>query len=214
MFVSDWMTRKVFTVASDSSVSEAMNLIRSKKIKHIPVVKDDKLKGIVSDRDIRDYSPSKATTLDVYELHYLLATARVKEIMKSGVITVASDTPIEEAAMLLYDKNIGCLPVMEGGRLVGIISDRDIFHALIDITGVRHGGHRISLLADDRPGSIKEVADIIRKYGFSLQGIMTSYEKVPSGYRHVVIRVKGTGGFTQLKAELTGNYRGVRIRKG
>jgi acetoin utilization protein AcuB len=214
MFVSDWMTSKVITVAPDSSVSEAMNLIRSKKIKHIPVVRDDKLKGIVSDRDIRDYSPSSATTLDVYELHYLLAKAKVKEIMKSGVVTVAADTPIEEAAVLLCDRNIGCLPVMEGGRLVGIISDRDIFRALIDITGVRHGGHRISLMVDDRPGSIREVADIIRKHGVSLQGIMTSYEKVPSGHRQVVIRVKGAGAFPALKAELTGSYQGVRIRKG
>lgn len=214
MFVSDWMTRKVFTVAPDSSVSEAMNLIRSKKIKHIPVVRDEKLKGIVSDRDIRDYSPSKATTLDVYELHYLLATAKVKEIMKSGVVTVTSDTPIEEAAILLYDRNIGCLPVMDGGRLVGIISDRDIFRALIDITGVRHGGHRISLTVDDRPGSIREVADIIRKHGFSLQGLLTSYEKVPSGRRNVVIRVQGAGGFPALKADLTGSYQGVRIKKG
>lgn len=214
MFVSDWMTRKVFTVAPDSSVSEAMNLIRSKKIKHIPVVRDDKLKGIISDRDIRDYAPSGATTLDVYELHYLLAKTRVKEIMKQGVVTTASDTPIEEAAMLLHERNIGCLPVVEGGRLVGIISDRDIFRALIDITGVRHGGHRISLLVDDRPGSIREVADIIRKYGFSLQGIMTSYEKVPSGRRHIVIRANGAGGFAPLKAELTGSYQGVRIRKG
>lgn len=214
MFVSDWMTRKVFTVAPDSSVSEAMNLIRAKKIKHIPVVRDGKLKGIVSDRDIRDYSPSRATTLDVYELHYLLATAKVKEIMKSGVVTVASDTPIEEAAMLLCDRNIGCLPVIEEGRLIGIISDRDIFRALIDITGVRHGGHRISLTVDDRPGSIREVADIIRKHGFSLQGLLTSYEKVPSGRRNVVIRVQGAGSFPALKAELTGSYQGVRIRKG
>lgn len=214
MFVSDWMTRKVFTVAPDSSVSEAMNLIRAKKIKHIPVVRDEKLKGIVSDRDIRDYSPSRATTLDVYELHYLLATAKVKEIMKSGVVTVAADTPIEEAAMLLCDRNIGCLPVIEGGRLIGIISDRDIFRALIDITGVRHGGHRISLTVDDRPGSIREVADIIRKHGFSLQGLLTSYEKVPSGRRNVVIRVQGAGSFPALKAELTGSYQGVRIKKG
>ncbi|MBA4373284.1 MAG: CBS domain-containing protein [Thermodesulfovibrio sp.] len=214
MFVSDWMTRKVFTVAPDSSVTEAMTLMRSKKIRHIPVVKDDKLKGIVSDRDIRDYSPSCATALDVYELHYILAKAKIKDIMKGGVVTVASDTPVEEAAMLLFDRNIGCLPVMEEGRIVGIISDRDIFRALIDITGVRHGGHRICLTVDDRPGSIREVADIIRKHGFNLQGIMTSYEKVHSGRRRVVIRANGAGGFAPLKAELTGSYQGVSIRKG
>lgn len=214
MFVSDWMSRKVFTVAPDSTVTEAMNLMRAKKIRHLPVVKDDKLKGIVSDRDIRDYSPSCATTLDVYELHYILANTRIKDIMKTTVVTAAPETLIEEAAVALYDKNIGCLPVLEKGRIAGIISDRDIFCTLIDITGVRHGGHRICLTVDDRPGSIREVADIIRKHGFNLQGLMTSYEKVQPGRRRVVIRVNGAGGFARLKAELTGTYQGVSIRKG
>src|SRR3989304_8349002 len=106
MFVSDWMTRKVFTVAPDDSVSDAIRLIREKGIKHIPVVKDNRLKGIVSDRDIRDFSPSRATTLDVYELHYLLARTKVREIMKPRVFTTSPDTPAEEAAKLMYDKKI------------------------------------------------------------------------------------------------------------
>ncbi len=214
MFVSDWMTRKVFTVSPDSSISDAVRIIKEKGIKHIPVMKEARLKGILSDRDIKDFSPSKATSLDVYELHYLLAKTKVKEIMKTKVVTTTSDTPIEEAAMAMYDQRIGCLPVVENGDLVGIISDRDIFHALVDITGVRHGGHRVYVMIDDRPGSIKEVADTIRKYGFSLQSILTSYEKVKEGYRNIVIRAKGKGQFGGLKAELLGTYKDVRIKKG
>src|ERR1700690_3440794 len=181
MFVSDWMTRKVYTVEPDNSVSDAIKLIKEKRIKHLPVIKKGKVKGIISDRDIRDFSPSQATTLDIYELHYLLAKTRVKEIMKEKVLTVAPDLPVEEAALLMYDRNVGCLPVIEDVRLTGIISDRDIFRALVDITGVRHGGHRISMAIEDRAGSIKEVADIIRKYGFSLQSILSSYENVIEG---------------------------------
>jgi acetoin utilization protein AcuB len=214
MFVSDWMTRKVFTITSDSSVSDAIRLIKEKGVMHIPVVKETKLKGIISDGDIKDFSPSKATTLDVYELHYLLAKTKVKEIMKTKVITTTSETPIEEAAMVMYDHKIGCLPVTENGDLIGIISDWDIFHALVDITGVRHGGHRVFMTIEDRPGSIKEVADIIRKYGFSFQSILTSYEKVKEGYRNIVIRAKGKGRFGGLKAELSGTYKDVRIKKG
>jgi len=214
MFVSDWMTRKVFTITPDGSISDAARLILEKGIKHVPVVKEVKLKGIISDGDIRDFSPSKATSLDVYELHYLLAKTKVKEIMKTKVFTTSSDTPIEEAAMVMYDKKIGCLPVVENGDLVGIISDRDIFHALVDITGVRHGGHRICMTIEDRPGSIREVADIIRKYGFSLQSILTSYEKVTAGHRNIVIRAKGKGQFGGLRAELLGTYTDVRIKKG
>jgi acetoin utilization protein AcuB len=214
MFVSDWMTRKVITVSPDDSIAEAAKLTKEKGIKHLPVVHGGKLKGILSDRDIKEYVPSKATSLDVYELHYLLAKTKVKEVMKADVYTTTPDAPIEEAAMLMHDKKIGCLPVIEDNKLAGIISDRNIFQALVDITGVRHGGHRITVMIEDRPGSVREVADIVRKHGFSLQSILTSYERVKSGHRIVVIRAKGSGQFARLKAELTGTYTSVRIKKG
>jgi len=205
------MTRKVFTVGPEGSVTDAVKLMKEKGIKHIPVLKDGRLKGIVSDRDIKEFSPSRATTLDMYELHYLLAKTKVKELMKTRVITTSPETPVEEAAMLMYDQGVGCLPVLEGGLLVGIISDRDIFRVLVDITGVRHGGNRIYLTLEDRPGSIKEAADIIRNHGFHLQSILTSYEKVREGYRSVVIRTKGKGDVKGLDYDLERLYRAVRI---
>jgi len=214
MFVSDWMTRKVFTVSPDDSIAEAAKLTKDQGIKHLPVVQGEKLKGILSDRDIKEYVPSKATSLDVYELHYLLAKTKVKEVMKTQIYSTTPDTPIEEAAMLMHDKKIGCLPVIENNKIVGIISDRNIFQVLVDITGVRNGGHRVSVTVEDRPGSVREVADIIRKYGFSLQSILTSYERVKPGYRNVVMRAKGSGKFGSLKAELMGMYKGIKIKKG
>lgn len=214
MFVSDWMTKKVFTVAADDSVTDAIKLMREKGIKHIPVLKHDKLKGIISDRDIKKFSPSTTTSPDVYELHYLLTKTKVRDIMKTGVIASTPDSPVEEAAMTMFDQNVGCLPVLDKGKLAGIISDRDIFRALVDITGVRHGGHRIFLTIEDRTGSIKEVAEIIRKHGFHLQSLLTSYAGVKEGYRDVVIRINGAGNFRNLRAELEGTFRNVRIKKG
>ncbi|GBE33315.1 hypoxic response protein 1 [bacterium BMS3Bbin05] len=214
MFVSDWMTKRVFTVSPDDSISDAARLLKEKGIKHIPVVKGEKIRGILSDRDIKEYVPSKATSLDVYELHYLLSKTRVREVMKSDVITVSPDIPIEEAAMIMYDNCIGCLPVVDRKRLAGIISDRDIFRVLVDITGIRHGGHRISSIIEDKPGSIKVLADIIRKHGFSLQSILTSYEGAGAGYRNVVIRTKNKGNFRALKEELEGDYGKIEIIKG
>jgi acetoin utilization protein AcuB len=208
------MTRKVFTVGPDDGVSDALRLMKEKGIKHIPVVSGERMKGIISDRDIKEFTPSKATTLDIYELHYLLAQTRVKDIMKKEVVTTTPDTPVEEAAMTMFDRHIGSLPVTERGRLAGIISDRDIFRVLVDITGIRHGGHRIFLTIEDRPGSIKEVADVIRECGFHLQSVLTSYEGVNEGYRDVVTRTKGKGDFKSLKAELERKYSTVKIRKG
>ena len=214
MYVSDWMTKKVFSVEPDAYLSDALSLMKEKRIKHVPVVKGGKLKGILSDRDIKEYSPSKATSLDIYELHYILAKTKIREIMKPKVITTTSDTPVEEAAMVMMDSDIGCLPVIDEGNLAGIISDKDIFRALIDITGVRHGGNRICVTIEDRAGSIKEVADIVRKHNFRLQGILTSYEGVKDGYRKVVIRTQGKGDFNNLKAEIEGTFKSCQIRKG
>ncbi len=214
MFVSDWMTKKVYTVDSDVSIMDAVKVMKENGIKHLPVVKGDKIKGIVSDRDIREFTPSAATSLDVYELHYLLEKTRIKDIMKTDVVTTTLDTPVEEAAMVLYDEMIGCLPAVENGRIEGIISDRDIFRALIDITGARHGGNRICVTIEDSPGSIKEVADVIRRYGFRLQGILTSYAGVEEGHRKVVIRTRGQGSFIGLKNELEKKYKGASVRKG
>jgi acetoin utilization protein AcuB len=208
------MTKKVFTIETDDYLSTALSVMKEKGVKHLPVVKGNKLKGLVSDRDIKEYSPSKATSLDIYELHYLLANTKIKEIMRTKVVTTTPDTPVEEAAMLMLDENIGCLPVQDNGNLVGIISDKDIFHALVDITGVRHGGNRICVTVEDRPGSIREVADIIRQHGFHLQGILTSYEGVKDGYRTVVIRTNSKGDFIGLKSELEGAFKICQISKG
>jgi len=213
MFVSDWMTKKVMTVAPGDSISEAARISKEKKIKHIPVISGQKLKGIISDRDIKDYVPSKATSLDVYELHYLLAKTRVKEIMKKDIFTTTPETPIEEAAMIMHDNNIGCLPVVEKGRLTGIISDRDIFRVLVDITGVRHRGYRVYAVIEDTSGSIRIITDIIRKHGFGLNSILTSYAGARKGFRHVVVRAGGKGNFRLMKAELEQTCKAIKIQK-
>jgi acetoin utilization protein AcuB len=214
MYVSDWMTRKVIILYPEDYLADAIAMMREHRIRHLPVMKNDKLRGVLSDRDIKEFSPSKATTLDIYELHYLLAKTKVQEVMKTKVVTTAPDTAVEEAAMIMLDRSIGCLPVMEQGRLIGIISDKDIFRALVDITGARHGGHRICVILEDRPGSIKEVADIVRKHNFRLQGILTSYEGVREGWRRVVIRTKGRGDFSKLKDELEDSFKVCQVKKG
>ena len=215
MHVSDWMTKKVITVAPDDFVSDAVRLIKDKRIKHIPVVKGGRLKGIISDRDIKEYLPSKATSLDVYELHYLLQSTKVKTIMHEKVTTTTPGTPVEEAALRFLESCIGCMPVMEGKELVGIISDCDIFRALVDISGVRHGGHRITVLIKDAPGTIKDATDIVRAAGFNLRSIMTSYEGVKKGMRMLMVRTKGDkGSFAMMKSHLNRNYRQVEIIRG
>lgn len=214
MFVADWMTKKVHTVSPDDTVSAAALLMKEKGIKHVPVIKREKIRGILSDLDIKEYLPARTKSLDLHDMHFSLSHTKVKEVMKTEVIVTGPDTPIEEAAMIMYDRNIGCLPVVEKGGLTGIISDRDIFRVLVDISGVRHQGHRIYLSVEDRAGSVNDVLVLTRKHGFSVQSILTSYKGVKKGYKDLVVRLKGSGNFNAMKAELAATYIGVRIKKG
>jgi acetoin utilization protein AcuB len=195
MFISDWMTKKVYTVTTDDNISTAIKLLKEKKIKHLPVVKNDSaIVGILSDRDIKDYTPSKVTTFEIKELNYILFTTKIKEIMVKKVISAPPTMAIEEAAMVMYDNNIGCLPVVEKGKLVGIISDKDLFRVLVDITGVRHGGNRFYVVMKDKPGVTGEVLDIVKKHGFTLDSVLTTYEGVKKGHKRVVVRTIGKEG--------------------
>jgi acetoin utilization protein AcuB len=189
------MTKKVFTVTPDDNITTAIKLLKEKKIKHLPVVKNDTtIAGILSDRDIKDYTPSKATTFEIRELNYILFTTKVKEIMVKKVITAPPTMAIEEAAMVMYDNNIGCLPITDHNKLVGIISDKDLFRVLVDITGVRHGGNRFYVVMKDKPGVTGEVLDIVKKHGFTLDSVLTTYEGVKKGYKRVVVRTIGKEG--------------------
>lgn len=194
MFVADWMTKKVVSVTADNNVVEAIKSMKEKKVKHLPVVDGSgKVVGILSDRDIKEFTPSKVSSFEVRELNYILYTTKVKAIMKKKVFTTSPMTPIEEAALTMLENDIGCLPVVENKKLAGIISDRDLFRVLVDITGVRQGGERFALTLKDRPNITKEALDTIKKYGFGLESVLTTYEKVEKGYKRVVVRTKGKG---------------------
>jgi acetoin utilization protein AcuB len=210
MFISDWMTKKVYTVTPDDNISTAIKLLKEKKIKHLPVVKNDAtIVGILSDRDIKDYTPSKATTFEIRELNYILFTTKVREIMVKKVITAPPTMAIEEAAMIMYDNNIGCLPVVENNKIVGIISDKDLFRVLVDITGVRHGGHRFYVVMKDKPGVTGEVLDIVKRHGFTLDSVLTTYEGVKKGHKRVVVRTIGKeGDLDKAQGELSNLFGG------
>ena len=189
MFVYKWMSKKVITVDENDSISYASNLLKENNIRRLPVLKEDKLIGIVSDRDIRSASPSKVTSLDIWELHYLMSKVKVKEIMTKKIITISPESTIEKAAIMMHDNKIGGLPVVDSKKkLVGIITEHDVFAALINITGARIAAYRINLIIPDEPGSIKDVMDIMRKFKFKCVSILTSYVEMNNGFREVMIR--------------------------
>jgi acetoin utilization protein AcuB len=190
MLVKNWMSKNVITIDVNDSMEDAMKLLKEHGIRMLPVMKKGKLVGIITDRDLKKASASDANTLEIHELLYLLSKIKVKEIMTKDPISVPPDYTAEETAQVLLDSKISGAPVVDdNGQLVGTITQTDLFRVLISLTGVGNGGIQFGFQVEDRPGSIKEVADIIREYGGRMVSILTSYDDVPDGYRKVYIRM-------------------------
>jgi len=191
MLVKDWMSKDPITITDETSMMKAIHLMKQNRFRRLPVLRQGKLVGIVSDRDLKEASPSKATTLDVHELYYLLAELQVKDIMTRDPVTVSPDDTVEHAAQLMLENTISGLPVVtDKGNVVGIITQSDVFRAFMHITGILQGGVQFALRLEDRPGLIKEVVDKLRAKGARFVSLLTSYTTSQEGYRDVYIRVK------------------------
>ncbi len=190
MLVQNWMSKNVVTIDVNDSMQDAMKQLKEHGIRMLPVMKKCKLVGIITDRDLKKASASDATTLEIHELLYLLTKIKVKDIMTKNPITVPLNYTAEETAQVLLESKISGAPVVDdSGQVVGTITQSDLFRVLISLTGVRNGGIQFGFQIEDRPGSIKEVEDIIREYGGRMVSILTSYDDVPMGYRKVYIRM-------------------------
>jgi acetoin utilization protein AcuB len=192
MLVKNWMHKSVITVDVDASMQDAIKLMKRHDIRMLPVMKKGKLAGIVTDRDLKRASASDATSLEVHELLYLLSEIKIEEIMTRDPVTVPYNYTVEEVAEVLWRNKISGVPVMDDeGHIVGTITQTDIFRVLISFTGVGRRGIQFAFRLEDRPGSIKEAADIIREYGGRMTSILSTYEGVSEGYRKVYIRMFG-----------------------
>jgi len=169
MLVKDRMTPNPVTITPTTTFPEAFRIIREKRIRHLPVVdKKGKLSGIVALTDMLKASPSSATTLSVFEMNYLLANLHVQEVMTSPPITVPEDVPLEEAARIMVEKKIGCLPVMRNGELQGLITETDIFETFVEILGGEEASLRVTVRVPDVRGELARLSGLIAGMGGNL----------------------------------------------
>lgn len=174
MLVGKRMTKPVITVSPDLPIQEALAQMHREKVRRFPVVNNrGQLVGIVSEKDLLNASPSDATSLSIYEINYLLSKITVERVMTTDVITIDDDCPIEEAARILADKKIGSLPVFHDGKLVGIITETDIFKVFLELLGARKPGVRMTVLVSDVPGKLFELTGVIRDLGGNLISVGT-----------------------------------------
>jgi len=191
MKVKERMSLKVVTVHKDTSISEAFSLMKENNIRRLPVMDKGAVVGIVTLSDLNQAAPSTATSLSIHELNYLLAKTKIKDILpkKQEVITISPDTYIEMAAKKMRIHRVSGLPVIDGGRLVGIVTETDIFDAFIDILGVRKKHSRIDLYVDDRPGTIAKITGIIAAEGKNILNTVAYYDGQRDKYK-MIIRVE------------------------
>jgi acetoin utilization protein AcuB len=183
------MTERPITVAEDASVEQALELMHTEHVRRLPVVnKQGRMVGIVSELDLLKVSPSPATSLSIYEIPYLLSKIKMKDIMTRDVITVAEDTPLEEAARIMADNKIGGMPVMRGDKLVGIITETDLFKLFVEMLGAREEGVRVSLLVPEQKGMLAKIASKVAEMGGNFIALGTIMGEDPSN-RLLTIKV-------------------------
>jgi acetoin utilization protein AcuB len=177
MFVKDLMTPHPITITPESSITSAERVMKENNVRHLPVVSPGgALIGLITRTTLEQVLPSKLTTLSVYELHYQLDKISVRQAMLRQVITVGEDVPIEQAARMMWEKKIGCLPVMRGNTLVGIVTDIDLMRTMFDLLGARQPGVRMTFKVPGTPGTVAKITAAIA----AEQGDITAFGVLPT----------------------------------
>ncbi len=191
MLVKEWMATKPIVVDENTSIMKATQIMKENNIRRIPVVRDGRLIGIISDRDIKEAAPSKATSLDVHELYYLLSEIKTKDIMTPDPITLKENDSVEKAAVIMLENRISGMPIVDDdNHVIGIITETDVFKVMVSITGAYRSPIQLAFDMEDRPGSLNKLLNAIREQGGRIVSVLTSHEHMPVGRREVYIRLK------------------------
>jgi acetoin utilization protein AcuB len=186
MYVKSRMTANPYTIAVDAPITDAIELMRDKGLKRLPVISGEHVVGMLTNSDIYKVSPTKATTLSIFEINYLLSKTKVSDAMSKDVVTIDPDALLEEAAVMMRENKIGTLAVAREGKLVGIITESDIFDAFIDLLGFRNAGSRIVIDAADVPGAIADIGQIFKSFEANITHIVVY--RGSGGRSDVVVR--------------------------
>ena len=166
MLVRDRMTPNPICGHPDMPVTEAQELMRDRGIRHLPIVDEGGgLVGLITQRSLLRALPSDVSNFSRFEVSYVLAKIKVREVMVRDVLTVGEDTALEEAARIMADRKLGCLPVMRGDTLAGIITDNDVFAIMVDLLGARRPGVRVTILVPDRAGEVARITTALAREG-------------------------------------------------
>lgn len=200
MAVKDFMTSKVIYVSPDTTVAHASDKMKAQDLRRLPVIENDRLVGLVTEGTMADATPSKATSLSIYEMNYLLNKTKIRDIMIRDVITVSQDASLEDAIYIMMKHKVGILPVVDNDQLYGIITDRDIFKAFLEVSGYGEEGLRLNILLNDTIGSLEKVVRVISDANLNIHRTVVANHK--SGKTLVEIQIQGQADTQALQKAL------------
>ena len=189
MAVKDFMTRKVVYISPDTTIAHAADIMRDQKLHRLPVIENDKLVGLVTEGTIAEASPSKATSLSIYEMNYLLNKTKVKDVMIHNVVTISQYASLEDATYLMLKNKIGILPVVDNEQVYGIITDRDIFKAFLEVSGYGEKGVRMRFVTENEVGVLSHIIALLVEENLNISNTVN----IPRKDGKVVIEVQIDG---------------------
>mgnify|MGYP000917730483 FL=1 len=189
MAVKDFMTRKVVYISPNTTIAHAADMMREQKLHRLPVIENDQLVGLVTEGTIAEASPSKATSLSIYEMNYLLNKTKVGDVMIRDVVTISQFASLEDATYLMLKNKIGILPVVDNEQLYGVITDRDIFKAFLEVSGYGEEGVRLRFVTENKVGVLEQIIRLLVEENLNISNTVN----IPRKDGKIVIEVQLAG---------------------
>ena len=189
MAVKDFMTRMVVYISPNTTIAHAADMMREQKLHRLPVIENDQLVGLVTEGTIAEASPSKATSLSIYEMNYLLNKTKVGDVMIRDVVTISQFASLEDATYLMLKNKIGILPVVDNEQLYGVITDRDIFKAFLEVSGYGEEGVRLRFVTENKVGVLEQIIRLLVEENLNISNTVN----IPRKDGKVVIEVQLAG---------------------
>lgn len=191
MLVGNRMSHPVITITPETTLDDAHSLMKKEHIRRLPVVdKEGNLVGIITESDLDKAAPSEATTLNKWEINTLMNTLPVERIMTKDVITIIEDMPLEEAARIMVDKKISGLPVVSGSKVIGMLTETDVFKVFLEVMGARQPGIRITFKLINKPGQLAKISRAVCEIGGDIIA-MGTFSGESSGEGELMMKVSG-----------------------
>lgn len=201
MAVKDFMSKRVIYVSPETTVAASADIMREKGLRRLPVIEHDRLVGLITEGTMAEATPSKATSLSIYEMNYLLNKTKVGDIMIKKVLTVSKYASLEDAIYLMLKHKVGVLPVVDNDQMSGIITDKDVFRAFLEISGYGHAGVRIGLEVPDTQRVLEKIASLIAGENLNIERTIVAPKT--ADVLRVEIQVKGDVNLDHLRTLLT-----------